>query len=364
MKGIVLRIVHQMKNDRRTLALMVVAPLMILTLLFFLLSESNYRPTITIDNSLPAPLVAALQEQSVNLVTLDEKLTWADDASPEVSSENSTMPAEIIDQTTDADTLLTTGESDALVRLDQKGLHIRMLEADGTKLSHVSTVLKNALIKLNPAAGLTVSTRYGDADASVFDSLAYVLLGLLSFFFVFIIAGISFVRERDTGTLERLMISPIRRVSVVGGYTVGYGLFTILQSILMIAYSHYILRLNIIGSIPLAMFVMVLLAFSAVSSGALVSIFANNEFQVMQFIPIVVIPQYFFSGLIPIDTLPYGLGNLAYIMPVFYGCSALKGIMIKGSGLLDIWPALTALLAINLLLFTLNVFALKKYRQL
>lgn len=364
MKGIVLRIVHQMKNDRRTLALMVVAPLMILTLLFFLLSESNYRPTITIDNSLPAPLVAALQEQSVNLVTLDEKLTWADDASPEATSENSTVPAEAIDQTTDADTLLTNGESDALVRLDQNGLHIRMLEADGTKLSHVSTVLKNALIKLNPAAGLTVSTLYGDADASVFDSLAYVLLGLLSFFFVFIIAGISFVRERETGTLERLMISPIRRVSVVGGYTVGYGLFTILQSILMIAYSHYILRLNIIGSIPLAMFVMVLLAFSAVSSGALVSIFANNEFQVMQFIPIVVIPQYFFSGLIPIDTLPYGLGNLAYIMPVFYGCSALKGIMIKGSGLLDIWPALTALLAINLLLFTLNVFALKKYRQL
>lgn len=67
----------------------------------------------------------------------------------------------------------------------------------------------------------------------------------------------------------------------------------------------------------------------------------------MQFIPIVVIPQYFFSGLIPIDTLPYGLGNLAYIMPVFHGCSALKGIMIKGSGLMDIWPALTALLAIN-----------------
>lgn len=364
MKGIVLRIIHQMKNDRRTLALMVVAPLMILTLLFFLLSESDYRPTITIDASLPAPLVTALQEQDVNLVVLEDKMAWVDDAEKISLAENSALTAKADLEASDADARLTTGESDALVRLDQNGLHIRMLEADGTKLSHVSTVLKKALIALNPSAGMTVSTIYGDANASVFDSLAYVLLGLLSFFFVFIIAGISFVRERDTGTLERLMISPIRRVSVVGGYTVGYGLFTILQSILMIAYSHYILRLDIVGSIPLAMFVMVLLAFSAVSSGALVSIFANNEFQVMQFIPIVVIPQYFFSGLIPIDTLPYGLGNLAYIMPVFHGCSALKGIMIKGSGLMDIWPALTALLAINLLLFTLNVFALKKYRQL
>lgn len=160
------------------------------------------------------------------------------------------------------------------------------------------------------------------------------------------------------------MISPIRRVSVVGGYTLGFGIFTVLQSVLMIAYSHYILKLDIAGSIPLAMLVMVLLAFSAVSSGALVSIFANNEFQVMQFIPIVVIPQYFFSGMIAIDTLPYGLGKLAYVMPVFYGCSALKEIIIKGYGLGEIGFEMSGLLLINVLLFVLNVFALKKYRQL
>jgi ABC-2 type transport system permease protein len=58
---------------------------------------------------------------------------------------------------------------------------------------------------------------------------------------------------------------------------------------------------------------MILMAFSAVSVGALVSIFANNELQLVQFIPVIIIPQIFFSGLIPIDTIPFGLGNLCYL---------------------------------------------------
>jgi ABC-2 type transport system permease protein len=70
----------------------------------------------------------------------------------------------------------------------------------------------------------------------------------------------------------------------------------------------------------------------------------------MQFIPIVVIPQIFFSGLLAIDTLPYDLGKLAYIMPVHYGCIALKDIMPKGYGINEIWPAIASLAGINVVL--------------
>lgn len=341
MKGIVIRILHQMKSDRRTLALMVIAPIIILTLLYFLLSDTDYRPILSVDSTVPVRLVEELKLQNVDVIELDAV----------ISGES-------------ADQQLFDHQTDALISMSAEGISIRLLEPDSTRLTQVMNALKQAMSELNPAGTLSVSTIYGSADESMFDSMAYVMLGLLSFFFVFIIAGISFVRERDTGTLERMMISPIRRVSVVGGYTLGFGIFTVLQSVLMIAYSHYILKLDIAGSIPLAMLVMVLLAFSAVSSGALVSIFANNEFQVMQFIPIVVIPQYFFSGMIAIDTLPYGLGKLAYVMPVFYGCSALKEIIIKGYGLGEIGFEMSGLLLINVLLFVLNVFALKKYRQL
>jgi len=78
----------------------------------------------------------------------------------------------------------------------------------------------------------------------------------------------------------------------------------------------------------LCILIMILLAFTAVSTGTLISIFANNEFQVVQFIPIIIIPQIFFSGLIPIDTLPFHLEILSYIMPVYYGCTALHNVMV------------------------------------
>ena len=101
-----------------------------------------------------------------------------------------------------------------------------------------------------------------------------------------------------------------------------------------------------------------------VSIGAFVSIFANNEFQVMQFIPLVVVPQMFFSGLITIDTLPYGLGNLSYFMPIYYGCSGLEKVLIKGFGIEGIWKDLCMLVVFIFIFFVLNVLALKKYRKL
>ncbi|MDF2566932.1 MAG: transport system permease protein, partial [Oscillospiraceae bacterium] len=199
---------------------------------------------------------------------------------------------------------------------------------------------------------------------TMFNSLGYVLLGILSFFFVFIISGISFVRERSSGTLERLMLTPISRLSVVAGYTVGFGIFAAIQSILIILYTKYALGITFEGPLLLAILIMILLAFTAVSMGALVSIFANSEFQVMQFIPVIIIPQMFFSGLIPIDTLPFGLGKLAYIMPVYYGCTALENVMIKGFGIEQIWQYLLILLAFILVLFIINTLALKKYRKI
>jgi ABC-2 type transport system permease protein len=173
----------------------------------------------------------------------------------------------------------------------------------------------------------------------------------------------SFVRERFGQTLERMLMTPIHRYEVIGGYTLGYGLFSALQSVLLILYSVYVLKLHVAGSVGLSTLVMILVAFSAVSMGALVSIFANNELQMVQFIPVVLIPQIFFSGLIPIDTIPFGLGNLCYLTPIYYGCAALEKIMIQGKGFLDVWPWMLGSLLYTLILFLINTQALRKYRR-
>jgi ABC-2 type transport system permease protein len=331
-----------MGNDKRTLALMILAPVLILSLLYLLLGEGTYVPKIAVDESFPAPLLTELKKLDVTVTSL----------------------AYTLDTDKSADDLLINHSEDAVLIAGTDGIHIRMLDSGSSKAASITRALKDASASLSPSSAMNLSYVYGNGESTTFNSLGYVLLGVLSFFFVFIISGISFVRERETGTLGRLMATPIRRISVVGGYTLGFGILSALQSALIILYSRYVLGMEFKGSVWLAIIIMMLLAFTAVSIGAFVSIFANNEFQVMQFIPLIVVPQMFFSGLITLDTLPYGLGKLAYFMPIYYGCSGLEKVLIKGFGIGDVWQELGMLLVFILIFFVLNVMALKKYRKL
>ena len=160
------------------------------------------------------------------------------------------------------------------------------------------------------------------------------------------------------------MMTPITRWGVVSGYTLGYGLFAVIQAIILVLFSVFVLGVSNQGNVAWIVLIMLLLAITAVSFGKFISIFANTEFQVVQFIPIAIIPQIFFSGIIPLDTFPHYLGNLGYLMPVFYGSSAIREVMRVGSGFSKIWSYLLALIGYILVLSFLNTLALKKYRKL
>ncbi|MEL4105278.1 ABC transporter permease [Oscillospiraceae bacterium WX1] len=337
MKGVFLRVIRQMANDKRSLALIFIAPLMILTLLFLLLGDSPYVPKLGVSSSMPSQAVTRLEEQAVTVTVL------AADA--------------------DVEALLKNGDIDAYLSMSPGSANIRMLEPDSVKMGKITTAVKNALETSPGQQGLNFSYIYGEVT-STFDSLGYVLLGVMAFFVVFILSGVSFIRERTTGTMERLMLTPVRRLSVAAGYTAGFGVFAAVQSAVLVLYAQSVLGLHFSGSVLLAVLIMVLLAFTAVATGTFISIFANNEFQVVQFIPVIIIPQIFFSGMIPIDTLPYHLGLLSYIMPVYYGCTALKAVLLKGEGVAAVWPYLLVLVGLLLLLSLINTLALKKYRSI
>ncbi|WP_313352332.1 ABC transporter permease, partial [Exiguobacterium sp.] len=104
------------------------------------------------------------------------------------------------------------------------------------------------------------------------------------------------------------------------------------------------------------------LAVVAVLFGATISIFAQSELQVVQLIPFTIVPQIFFSGLIPLDLIPNGLGNIGYITPIFYGASAIKEVLVYGNGWSSIWPYWLGLFLYGAALFLLNMLALNKYR--
>jgi len=330
MFSIIKRILAQIINDKRSLAILFVAPILIFTLLYFILGDSGYVPKITVYNVSDSVLTGLEKSADVEVT----------DSMPELKA------------------FLESQGQDAIIWANQEGLHLYMLD----KSAKTSKVLK-AVQDIN-ASNIHINYEYETNSENQLDSLSFVFLGVISFFFVFILSGMSFVRERTNQTLERMLMAPIRRSTVIGGYTLGYGILSAIQSVVIFLFSVYVLKLHVEGSYILCTLIMIILSFAAVSVGALMSIFANNELQLVQFIPIVLIPQIFFSGLIPLDTIPYGLGNLCYLTPIYYGCAALQKVLIFGDGIDVIYPWILGLLGMIVVLFVLNTFLLKKYRRL
>jgi ABC-2 type transport system permease protein len=322
------------------MAIVLIAPLLILSLLYLLLGDSSYVPTIAVDESkLPPVIISALKEQDANLIN--------------ISTDNLNIKQYLIDNK-NIDAVLTSSNS---------GLSITMYESSSKSGKAVSAI-QAAIASLNPSGQLQISFVVGNPEYPLFDSFGYIFFGVISFFLTFIISGMALVRERSSGTLERMLMTPVTRVSVVGGYTLGFSVFAVVQSVLLVLFSIYVLGLHNEGNIIWIILTMFLLAIAAVSFGELISIFSNTEFQVVQLIPVAIIPQVFFSGLIPLDTIPYNLGYLCYIMPIYYGCAAIKEVMLLGNGFETIYPFLLALAAYILVLGLLNTLALKKYRKL
>lgn len=329
MGSITIRILRQIRNDRRSLALLIVAPVFILTLLYFLLGTSDYRPKIGV-YGLPDAAIATLEDKlEVDLLT--------------------TSPEDPYDY-------LATEDMDAYLQFDAHSIKVYTKES-----SSKTALIRQALSSLTQSDTTPqMYYQYETSSDNQLDSLAYVFLGILAFFFVFLFAGVSFVSERNTQTLDRMLLSPLSKASIVAGYILGYGFLSALQSTLMVLFAKYVLKLNFIGSVGICILIMVLLSFCAVACGTLLSIFAKNQFQMIQFIPIIIVPQIFFSGLIPLDTIPLGIGHLSAVFPVFYGCFALKEVMIYGFGIVEILPYLAGLLLYTFILFLLNVLALRR----
>ncbi|MGD7043187.1 ABC transporter permease [Jeotgalibacillus proteolyticus] len=336
------RVIRQTINDKRSLMMILVAPLLILTLVYLLLGDSDYVPTVGMEKStLPDPLVTALEEQDLKIKNLSNE------------------------EVEEAKSYLKDHENvDAIFTFSQnEGMDITLYEPS-TKGASAASEIQEAMTSLNPSAKVEMAYVYGDQEQSTFDSLGYVFLALFSFFLVFIISGMALVRERTGGTLERLLMTPIKRGEVILGYTIGYGVFAIVQAILIVLYTIFVLQLSSAGNIGWILLAMVLLAVTAVMFGATISVFASSELQVVQMIPFTIIPQVFFSGLIPLDLIPFGLGNLSYIMPIYYGAAAIKGVMVYGDGFMQIWPYLLGLLTFAIVLYVINTRALRKFRKL
>ncbi|PWW06138.1 ABC-2 type transport system permease protein [Paenibacillus cellulosilyticus] len=336
--ALALRIIQQFVRDRRTLALLFVAPLFVLTLMKLVFDGQNVAPDIGVVE-LPS--------------TVTEQLTSADADLDTYTSIDNAM----------AD--LRGGKLDAVLAFQDGKPSLTLEGSDPTMNKAVLLLIQNTLRnQVNRDATPVVTYLHGTANMASFDSFGPVLIGFFSFFFVFLLAGVSFLRERTSGTLERLLATPIRRHEIVAGYLAGFGLFALLQATLIAAYSVKVLDMYMVGSIGYMLLINLLLALTALTLGTLLSSFASTEFQIIQFIPIVIVPQAFFSGLFNLEAMNPWLQKLSHIMPLYYGADAMRGIMIRGEGWGDWSVDVYVLLGFSALFALLNVLALRKHRRL
>jgi ABC-2 type transport system permease protein len=198
-------------------------------------------------------------------------------------------------------------------------------------------------------------------DKSTLNFIAPALLATIALFFSFLITGISFLRERSQGTLERLMATPVNRLDIVLGYLVGLSIFALAQTLLAFFFTIYVLGVSYQGDLWQILIFQLVIIFGSVNLGIFTSTFARNEFQVIQFIPLFLMPQIFLGGMLwPVEQMPGYLQWISHILPLTYAVEGLRSIMLSGKSLLDVGVDLSVLVGFTVLTSILAAFTTKR----
>lgn len=161
----------------------------------------------------------------------------------------------------------------------------------------------------------------------VFSGIAVSMLGILPMLVMFLVTSVAMLRERTTGTLERLLTTPLHRADLLVGYGLAFALAALVQSIVLVTVSRWFLDVQTTGPILWVLLVAVFAAAVGVATGLLASAFARTEFQAVQFMPLFIGPQIFLCGLLaPRDQMPDFLQWVSNVLPMTYAVDALKAI--------------------------------------
>ena len=336
------RLLQQFRRDRRTLALLFVAPIVILALLGYLIRGSASSPAVGIANEDQGPLgalVASAMGNSSKITT-----TSVQSADGDAKLKDGTLVAYIV------------FPSDFSARA-QQGVIAPEVHVEGSQPGTAGPVLQAlqaALIStaaLRPGSSLKVAPQvvylYGGPGFDTLDYFGAGFIGIIVFFLVFVITIVSFLNERSQGTLERLMASPLRRGEIVLGYMLGFTVLALIQSIEVLVFALAVLHVHNAGNVVLIFGIEALMAIAAVNLGIFLSMFARTEFQAVQFIPLVLVPQLLLSGILfPVSTEPKALQAISNVLPLTYAVNGLRDVMITGADLT--WGSLQLAVAVVL----------------
>ncbi len=344
--ALALRIFRQFTRDRRTAMLIFVLPVVVMTLVSYLLEGPPSKiPFALIKESSGTSVIYEIikdmleEEDRVRLVSVDKNDVERSLREGRIRgaliirggglddmTEGRAAGMEVFFEGSDA---LATGELAAILARISRGL----MPAVRDVVDVVGDETARAL------AGMEIKERYlyGGPTFTPTDYLAPVILGAFPFVLTFILTSISFLRERTSGTMERLLASPIGRVEVIVGYLAGFLIFTMIQACIILGFVLWVMEVHMVGAIGIVFFLVMIITMVGAGLGMFLSSFARTELQVAQFMPLVILPLLLVSGVFwPVETMPKWLWPLGYGSPLTWANIALRDVMVKGFGLVEI----------------------------
>lgn len=413
--AIVRRILAQFALDKRTLALLFVAPLVVLWLLSAILGADTVGPKIA-TVALPSEFQAQLEQTDARIskVTASEAdalLADAEVAAVLSMEGDRTLKVELegADSTKSSAVLAVCAEAlgemrgDAAEEMeaavaDKRAEVQAAIDEAVQQRDEAKTTLEGVMVSMpagaraglaevlgglfddDAAVGISADDLsmdmsdylpiddfetvylHGNEDWRMFDFFGPVFIGIFLFVFTFITSGMSLVTERMGGTMRRFLATPVNAEQILGGYTLAFGLLACIQSAIILWVSLTFIGFPNEGDLGLVVFTCVSMAMVSVALGLLVSGLATTPFQVIQLILLFVVPQILLCGLFDLSGAPDWLAALGSFMPMTYGVDALRDVMLRGAGLASVGLDLAVLWGFLALFFALAAVGFRKKR--
>lgn len=218
------------------------------------------------------------------------------------------------------------------------------------------------IILVIPLVIMTLVRYSFPGESSLLDNAYPPLLATMGLLFSFMLTGISFLRERSQGTMERMMASPVSRFDMVVGYLLGFFILALIQILVVVIFTIYALgAYHAPGALWRICIFQIIVVTVGVNLGIFISAFARNEFQMVQFTPLIIFPQILLCGVIwPVDQMSTALQWIAKFLPLKYAINGMTDIMLRGQGLLDVGYEIGILAAFAVVISILAALTLRR----
>lgn len=377
------RALLQFRHDRRTLAFILVMPLLMILIFGFTFGGEVKNLKVEVVN-LDKGMISSPFSVSMNSLNISDRIENELDtdvlsihmsgdvsASKKLVDEGNAWAAIIFPENFTVDFIRYAEKVAGAVKpaievyLDGSNPQIA-----GTIISTVNEAALDALnsvaMELNMVTNevpLTVSPdyAYGGGNTEFIDYFAPGIIAFAIMMVTVMITIILFVNERRNGTLNRLLASPASESEIVLGYALAFAIIGVIQSAVILTAAILIFNISIVGNVVLAFLVTILIGVGHQGLGILLSAGAKNELQAVQFVPLIIFPSVLLAGLFwPLESIPSFLQPLAYFVPLKYGIDAERSIMLRGWGLEQIWLDIAVLGIFAVLTLTGSVLLLRK----